>query len=201
MTNDIRTIDRFDGTMAEIYGQFAENEQTGLKKGVYWSVLIRCNPIQYMDCKWSPMILIDWMPVDTLANTPAKVVAADCPGAEASFFIASHDAAPSWSIEINQTTGAPARVDYALAVDFEGLENENIKALPVIGSAPLARLEFVVPRDSIFPKPNSHEDARNVVAPFFAGIANWVDLPEEDADGWPVKNPQHYRFTPPPPTD
>lgn len=198
VTHDIRTIECFDGAMAEIFGQLTENTQTGLKRGVYWSLLIRCNPIRYLDCEWSPMLLIDWMPVGALADQNAKVTSAECPDAEASFFIASHDAAPTWSFEITPgQNGARARIDYTLAVDFEGLQNENIKGLKVCGSAPLERSEFIVPRDTLCPKPNSHEQARTLVAPFFSDIENWSDVKAEDADGWPLKDVRHFRFTPP----
>lgn len=196
MAHELQDIEPLTGVSGELYGYLFENERFGIERNVFWNIVIRCAPVSYLGDRWEPAVLFDWLRTDCMTE---KVLSSESrPDAEVSFYIASHDPAHRWSLQVEHDgDGVPRHGRFDLSVDFPGLDDDPLPDLRIVGSSPIKLTSVSVARDSLLPKPSSHADARAMIAPYFPAIEEWEPIEEEDEDGWPVPDPHSFRFSKP----
>ena len=194
MVHELSDIEPLNGISGELYGHLFENEKLGIDRNAFWNIVIKCAPIPYLGDRWEPTILFDWLRTESLTE---RMLSSDSsPNAKVSFYIASHDPAHRWSLQFEHDDhGVPRHGQFDLCVDFLGLDDDPLPELRIVGSSPIKMTTFSVARDNFFPKPSSHADARSMIAPHFPEIEEWVEVEEEDEDGWPIANPRIFRFS------
>ena len=193
MAHELANVGALRGISGELYGYLFENKEQGIDRGVFWNLIIRCAPIAYLGDEWEPSILFDWLTTDSLT---ARTLSSESQGSvEASFYIVTHDPAYAWTLQFEHDgNGMPCRGRFELSVEFAGLSNDPHPNLRIVGSSPVQLTWLGVQRNNFFPKPSSDDDARAMLEPYFPEIREWVPLAEEDEDGWPVADPQSFRF-------
>lgn len=193
MTHELERIGSIDGVSAELYGHLFENPKAGLPRGVYANLLVKCKPISYQGRTWEPAVLIDFLRLSSLSNT--VLTSETEPQAEGSFYMEWHDPLEHWQLDFEIGGDHwPVHANYQLSIDYSGYDGDACPALKISGSTPVKFAEIIVPRNNVFPKPCSHDDARAMLLPHFPGIAAWREIHEQDEDGFPLAQPGGYRF-------
>lgn len=193
MAHELEKIGALTGVSGELYGYLFENERFGIRRNVFWNLLIGCAPISYLGDTWEPSILVDWLQTEWLTE---KTLSSDLQaGVEASLYIVSHDPAHLWSLEFDHDgNGLPRSVNFDLRVGFSGLDDDPHPDLRIVGSSPIKLTSLSVARDNFLPRPSSHADAIAMIAPHFPAIEDWVPVVEEDEDDLPIAHPSMFRF-------
>lgn len=152
-----------------------ENPHVGLARGLFWSVIVTFEPLEYahggdtetFDCnaqvEWLQLGIRDWRHLEGREVRSAR----PGEGFEASFYTVEHDWSEETRVRFSDREGASFVVELDMRVDFSGwYEGDADPALPV--SAKL-RAEFggiMIDGDIIEPVAGQEARVLEVVRPF-----------------------------------
>jgi hypothetical protein len=167
----------------DIYAHIFENSRTGLARGLFWSITIEFEPVDYGEeqfdcsttCEWMNWPIRDWHDLD---GKRLNALYGD-DGIEASFYLTRHDSAKHVRLSIQRTSAADFQVSMAMTVNFSGYygDDENPDLL-VSGDVVIPFTGLLVVPDNLFPKPTTVEEVNGVAREFVD--LNCYEAPELD---------------------
>ncbi len=178
MSHEIETIGPLEGLSGQLYGYLMENPSTGLQRGLYFNLLIRCDAIDYNGERFEPAVLIDWL---TLQDVRKRHLSASlAKQAEGSFYTGAHDELNDWSLDFElDRDGWPESAHFELEVNYMENYNGHDPRLRVSGDSPVSFTGIGLSADSVKPSPRTSEEARSLIAPFYPLIRQWNSQSED----------------------
>jgi len=179
----------------EISAFLFENPNVGLVRNLYWVVEIGLHEIDYLDESWESSLTFNWL---TMTTGDTRFEASNtCSDASCSWYLNHHIPAKSWTLSWpRRETYNSIEVEFSARFDFPGFNDDPCPDIEIAGTVNLACSSISVLRENFFPKPEVEDDARDMIAPFFPDIENFHYCPQEDEDGWPIRHPNRFLFSP-----
>lgn len=155
----------------KIYAHIFENPNTGLKRGIFWSVTVHFKPIKYADesfrcsttCEWIPWKAANWL---DLHGRHFDVEYGEC-GIESSFYSGEHDICTRTRLRLAHKDTCRFHVSVDVIVDFQGCcgGDEN-PAMPVSARADVPFTGLLVVPANLEPAPANLDEAKEIAAEF-----------------------------------
>ncbi len=171
-----RTRKKFPSTAmvpsgGQMYCHIFENEHTGLKRNLFWSITVDFEPIQYGDerftcsatCEWIPWPLRDWRQAD------GKQLDVDFGenGIESSFYVTEHDIATHTTLSLRHRRRNVFTVKMDLVVDFHGYYGGDAnRSMPVHAEADVPFIGLLVIPANLSPKPTTPAKLKKVASEY-----------------------------------
>lgn len=155
----------------QIFAHIFENRHTGLARGLFWSITVKFEPIRYgdddyacsMTCEWIPWRLRNWLELD------GRRLSVDYgeEGVESSFYLTEHDLGTHTELVLQHQSENLFETKMNMTVDFHGFHDghENPR-MQVAATVDLPLLGVLVIPDSLFPKPATEQELRDVASDF-----------------------------------
>jgi hypothetical protein len=190
MTHSRFPANRLRPAGGTIFAHVFENAATGIARDLFWSFSMR---FRRLSCKGqfiSPSATIEWIRVpirrwqDLSEFSRAARYGHD--GAEASFYVWSHECASRWRLAVLDRVEARFLVRMELHdIDFTGWDGTDADShLGVAGETWLNFRRLLIPRDDLVPKVNTIEEARDAGERFL------------DMNGFNLRRGSSFEFTP-----
>jgi hypothetical protein len=148
-----------------------ENPQAGVPRGVYWSVGLDFQPLEYqgkewecsMSCEWLTWPGRDWR---DLAGLELDLVEQD-EGPESGFYMWQHDVGTATRLRIGARDGDRFELSMDMVVEFSGYTGaDGDPAMRVRGTAGVPYTGIAVVPENLSPAPATPADVTAALAPF-----------------------------------
>ena len=177
----------------QIYAHIHENELSGLKRALFWSVSVEFAPLRYADddfkcgmsCESIRWTTRDWRDLDRQEldvefNTDGTVKRGP-PGVEASFYMTSHDPAKRVSLRLRHEGAGKFATSMRMLVDFHGYAGgDRNPNLEVAANTTIPYLGLILVKANLDPKPTTIAKAISV-ADEFVDVSTYREPVDE---GW-----------------
>ena len=163
----------------EIYSHIHENQLTGLKRNLFWSVFMEFKPIRYAGCKFQCAMLCDWIPwaardwrqldgssleVEFRKNGSVKTGPKTV---EASFYMTEHDQARRIALRLRLDDRTKFTATMKMIVDFHGYaDGDKDPNLPAAGRTKINYFGLIIVKDNLRPKLTTESKALAVAEKF-----------------------------------
>ncbi len=179
---------------SRVWAHLFENKNVGVPRGLYWCLQIDLGQIDYSNETWGASIAFEWLEL-SVEDSPQVFSSNSRSEIECSFYMFEHTPAESWKLIVYpQSENGDYFVEFDAVIDFPGVDNDPCKNLKIGGKGFLKLGEIIVIPDNLFPKPDSPESAKNMIAPYFRGIEHYVYYSQENEDGGMIPDFRKYTF-------
>lgn len=163
----------------EIQATITENPMTGLKRGLFWRFTVKFEPFEYRGEKVSPSMTISGvrLPIRDWRELVGTKIQGEYgqDDIESSFYVWSHDVAPSFTLEVIERKENAFRVAIRMIVEFSGSDSTDADPrMPVEADCWLPFRGLVVAPE-LLPSKDDRRAAREIAAQH-VDLSTYLDL-------------------------
>lgn len=179
-------LDNVRSTDGELYAFVHENANTGLKRGLFWNLALKCPSVTWEQEQWSTSFLCDWAtwPVrrwkDLAGMTRRDLVHPEM--LEVSFYLGEHHDAKVIDLRLKDSSRPNFRVELQGTVNVTGFGELDATNIPFSVQGEVTFKGLIVVPDNLFPKPTTTAEVKTLSEHFL------------DLDGFTEPRWDRFRF-------
>ena len=152
---------------AEISGWIFENSNVGLKRGLFISVGVDFEAVQFGEESFNCSLATDWIPFHGGSWLELANLKLNSPEIESSFYMVSHDWCKPSKYELTHVEGTIFNLKFSGTVDFSGYYGgDEDPVMPIEFNTVATFKGFIINSDNIVPKQSGIEEAISVASAF-----------------------------------